>query len=410
MAIVSFCRMCKHEHLSEFLNLGTHPPSDNFLSESQLVKSEKTYPLNLLLCQNCGLVQLGYVVPSDLMYNSEYPYETSMNKSGVEHFIQAANSIYNKLELNQNSFVIDIGSNVGILLSGFQQKGVKVLGVEPSSNIAKKAINVGIDTLSDFFSITLSKKILNSHGKANVITGTNVFAHIDDLDDFVSSVQILLDKDGTLVIEAPYLKNMIDNIEYDTIYHEHLSYLSLTPMVKFFQTKNMDIFDVEFYPIHGGSLRYFICNKDQKEISDNVKKLMKSEFDYKLHSIENLKKFSKSVEKQKSELIKLLCDLQKNGKKIVGLSAPAKGNTLLNYCNIGTSFLDYITEKSTLKIGKYTPGTHIKILSDDFLEEDKPDYALILAWNFASDIMKNNSKFIKQGGKFIIPIPSPKII
>lgn len=402
--------MCKNEHLSEFLNLGFHPLSDNFLTESQLLKEEKKYPLNVLFCENCGLCQLGFIVSPDLMYNSEYPYETSMNKGGVEHFTNAANSICQKLELNQNSFVIDIGSNVGVLLSGFLQNGVKVLGIEPSSNIATKAIESGIDTISEFFSTALSKKILESYKKANVITGTNVFAHIDNLDDFILSVKILLDENGVLVIEAPYLQNMIDNVEYDTIYHEHLSYLSLKPMVKFFQNKNMDVFDVEFYSIHGGSLRYFICHKDKKQISSNVENLLKTEIDSNLHSIEKLQKFSKSVEKQKSELIQLLSELQKKGKKIIGLSAPAKGNTLLNYCNIGDNFLDYITEKSNLKIGKFTPGSHIKIVHDSFLEQDKPDYALILAWNFASDIIKNSSKFTKQGGKYIIPIPSPKII
>jgi len=410
MTKVTFCRMCKSNHLSEFLDLGLHPPSDNFLTEEQLLKPEKTYPLNVLLCDNCGLCQLGFIIPPDLLYNSEYPYETSMNKSGIEHFTNAANSISKKFDLDQNSLVIDIGSNVGVLLSGFLKNGIQVLGIEPSSNIAKKAIENGINTLSEFFSISLANKILNLKGKANVITGTNVFAHIDNLDDYVTAVQILLDQNGVLIIEAPYLQNMIDNIEYDTIYHEHLSYLSLKPMIKFFQSKKMDVFDVEFYSIHGGSLRYFICHQGKKQISSNVRKFLENEINNNLHSIENMQKFSSSVEKQKSELINLLTELQKKGKKIVGLSAPAKGNTLLNYCKIGTNFLEYVTEKSTLKIGKYTPGTRIKIYSDDFLKQDKPDYALILAWNFASDIIKNNTKFAKQGGKFIIPIPFPKII
>ncbi len=410
MAEVEVCRMCKNNQLTKFLDLGYHPPSDNFLSKEDLDKPETTYPLTVLLCENCGLCQLGFVVPPNLMYNSEYPYETSMNKKGVEHFTNAADSIFLKLKLEQDSFVVDIGSNVGVLLTGFLQKGVKVLGVEPSSNISKKANENGIQTISEFFTLPIAKKILKENGKANLITGTNVFAHIDDLDEFVESVKILLDENGVLVIEAPYLQNMIDNVEYDTIYHEHLSYISLKPMLKFFQSKKMDIFDVEHHFIHGGSLRYFICHEGKRKITSNINKFLEEENKKNLHSIINLQNFSKQVEEQRTRLLELLLKLKKNGHKIVGVSAPAKGNTLLNFCKIDKNFLDFITEKSSLKIGKYTPGTHIQVLSDERLIEDKPDYALILAWNFATEIMENNNEFKNQGGKFIIPIPYPKII
>ena len=402
--------MCKNKQITPFLDLGFHPPSDNFLTKKQLIEPETLFPLIVSICENCGLCQLDYIVSPELMYNENYPYETSMNNVGVKHFKKMAQDICEKFNFEKNSLVIDIGSNVGVLLSGFKECGMNILGIEPSKNICEKANKIGIDSIHDFFSSSLAKDILNSKGQASIITGTNVFAHIDDLEDFIKAIDILLEKNGVVIIEAPYLQDMIDKLEYDTIYHEHLSYISLKPMVMFFENHGMQVFDVEHQPIHGGSLRYFICRTGVRKISSDINNLLKSEEKNGLHSIENLKKFSESVKKHRLELLNLLFDLKKNDQKIIGISAPAKGNTLLNFCKIGTEYLDYITEKSMLKIGKYTPGSHIKIFSDDVLLKDKPNYALILAWNFAEDIMMKNSNFKKNGGKFIIPIPHPKII
>ncbi len=405
-----YCRMCKSSDVVKFLDLGFSPPSDNFLKEAQLEFPEIHYPLTVYVCNRCGLCQLGFIVSGELLFNENYPYESSVTNTGRDHFHKMAVQICNRFNITSNSLAIDIGSNVGVLLSGFKSMGLHVLGIEPSSNIAKTAVKNGINTISEFFSSELAFKILKQYGKASIITGTNVFAHIDDLHDFAKAVDILLTEEGVIVLEAPYLGKMLDNLEYDTIYHEHLSYLSLKPMCKFFGELGMDVFDIEMHVIHGGTMRYFIGRKNKRPISENISKFLQLEEDDKIHSIERLKKFSSDVENHRSQLNRLLTDLKREGKKIIGISAPAKGNTLLNYCRIGPEILDYITEKSSLKIGKFTPGMHIPVYSDDILSKDKSDYALILAWNFAEEIIRNNQEYHNNGGKFIIPIPVPRII
>ena len=404
------CRLCKSTKLNRFLDLGYSPISDQILTSIQLNQTEAWYPITLASCNECGFCQLGYVVSPELMYNENYSYDGSATKTLRDHHIAMANQISERFKLKEKSLAIDIGSNAGMLLSGFRDKGMTVLGIDPSVNVANIARSKGIHVIGEFFSSTLAKKIKSEFGEASVITGTNVFAHIDDLDDFFRSADILLSNEGIIVIEAPYLVTLLDNLEYDTIYHEHLSYISLKPLNTFCKKLEMDIFDIEFNEIHGGSLRLFIGRKGVREISKNIEKFLRLEEEKQIYSNERLKRFSNEVKEQKKELSVLLWKLKSEGKKIVGISAPAKGNALTNYCKIGTDLLDYITEKNPLKIGKFTPGMHIPILSDDKLLEDKPDYGLILAWNFAEEIIKNNEQFRKNGGKFIIPIPHPKIV
>ena len=404
------CRMCKSDNIQKFLDLGFSALSDNFLTKEQLDQCENFFPLSVNLCLDCGLCQLGYVVPGELMFNKDYPYDSSTTKTGREHFTKMGIEICDRFNLKQNSLVIDVGSNSGVLLSAFKSKGMKVLGIEPSSKLANIAIEKGVDSIIEFFSNKLVKKILDNYGKVSVITGTNVFAHIDDLDDFMLTSNSLLTEDGIIVIEAPYLLNLIENMEYDTIYHEHLSYLSVKPMVKFFKKFGFEIFDIKKQIIHGGTLRYFICRKNNKEITQDVSNYLKIEDDKDLYSEKKLINFANLVKNHRRALLELLNDLKKNGKKIVAISAPAKGNTLLNYCKIDAQILDYVTERNPLKIGTFTPGMHIPVYSDKKLLEDPPDYALILAWNFADEIIQNNSDYQEKGGKFIIPIPKPKIV
>lgn len=404
------CRMCKNNNIIKFLDLGFSALSDNFLTKEQLEEPETFFPLTVYFCTNCGLCQLGHVVSPELMFNENYPYDSSTTKTGTNHFTKMGIDICNRFNLKPNSLVIDVGSNAGVLLSGFKSKGMKVLGIEPSSNVAKIAMKNDIDTLIDFFSNKLTEKILDKYGKVSVITGTNVFAHIDNLEDFMLTSNSLLLEDGIIVIEAPYLLHLIEKLEYDTIYHEHLSYLSVKPIVEFCKQSDFEVFDVEEQSIHGGTLRYFIGRKNKRKISQNVFDYIKLENERDLYSITKLRDFAKSVENHRMKLLQLLHDLKREGKKIVALSAPAKGNTLLNYCKIGPELLDYATERNPLKIGKFTPGMHIPVYSDEKLLEDQPDYALILAWNFAEEIMRNNSEYRNKGGKFIIPIPNPVIV
>ena len=407
---ITNCRMCKSSNLQKFLDLGFSALSDNFLTIEQLEESESFFPLTVYLCSNCGLCQLGYVVPPKFMFNKDYPYDSSTTKTGRNHFTKMGVDICDRFNLKENSLVMDVGSNSGVLLSAFKSKGMRVLGIEPSSKLANTAIEKGVDTIIEFFSGKLVKKILDDHGKVSVITGTNVFAHINDLDDFMLTADSLLVEDGIIVIEAPYLLHLIENLEYDTIYHEHLSYLSVKPMVEFCKKFNFEIFDIKEQTIHGGTLRYFISRKNKKEITKEVSNYLKIEEETELYSKKKLNDFANLVKNHRKALLQLLNDLKKDGKKIVGISAPAKGNTLLNYCKIDFEILDYVTERNPFKIGKFTPGMHIPVYSDEKLLEDQPDYALILAWNFADEIMQNNSKYQENGGKFIIPIPKPRII
>ncbi len=404
------CRICHGKSLIKFLGLGFTPPADDFLSSERIEEPEVYYPLEVFICNNCSLVQIGYVVPPEILFQNDYPYEASMTKTGVKHFYSLAKKVSLRFDLSSDDLVVDIGSNVGVLLQGFKNQGTEVLGIEPARNISEIAIKNGIETINDFFSEELALKIVKEKKKAKIVTGTNVVAHIDDHHSLVRSLDILLDEEGIFIFEAPYLVDLIENLEYDTIYHEHLSYLSVKPMSTLFRKFGMEIFDVEKVAIHGGSLRYFAARENLYPISNNVNKFLELEKEKKIYEVDTLKNFAKSVERNREELTWMLKSLKHEGKRIAGVSAPAKGMTLLNYCRIGPETLDFVTEKSTLKIGKYTPGTHIPIVQDSELIKQMPDYVLLLAWNFADEIMKNLREYKEAGGRFIIPIPKVYVI
>ena len=404
------CRICHSKSLTKFLDLGFTPPADDFLSPERIREPEVHYPLEVFICNNCSLVQIGSVVPPEILFQKDYPYEASITETGVKHFHSLAKEASSRFNHSSDDLVVDIGSNVGVLLQGFKNQSAEVLGIEPARNISEIAIKNGIETINDFFSEDLALKIVKERKKAKIVTGTNVVAHIDDHPSLVRALDILLDKEGVFIFEAPYLVDLIENLEYDTIYHEHLSYLSVKPMNTLFHNFGMEIFDVEKVAIHGGSLRYFVARENTYPISDNVNRFLELEKTKKIYEIDTLMNFAESVQCNRDELTWMLKSIKHKGKRIAGVSAPAKGMTLLNYCKIGSETLDFITEKSTLKIGRYTPGTHIPILPDSELVKQMPDYALLLAWNFADEIMKNLKDYKDAGGKFIIPIPKPHII
>ncbi|MCH8003544.1 MAG: class I SAM-dependent methyltransferase [Nanoarchaeota archaeon] len=404
------CRLCKSEKLEMFLDLGFTPPSDSFLTKPELNKPEIYYPLKVHICKDCCYMQLGYNVPGEILFCRNYPYDNSTSTSFRKHFFDLSKKVAERFKLGQNSLVVDIGSNVGILLSAFKELGMKVLGIDPARNIASKAIEKGFETIPEFFSSGLAKKIVKEKGKASIITATNVFVHIPDLDDFMEGIKILLDERGIFIFEVQYAAILIENLLYDMIYHEHLGYMSVKPIIPFIKKFDMEVFDIELVDTHGGSLRVYTNKKGKHDISPNIQEFIEKENKMKLYSLSTLKKFAEDVKKHRNDLVSLLLNLKKQGKTIVGVGAPAKGNTLLNYCKIDTGILDYITENAETKIGLYTPGTHIPIYPDDKLKEDKPDYGLLLSWNLANEIMKNLDSFKKQGGKFIIPMPHPRIV
>ncbi len=404
------CRMCQSKDLYKFLDLGFTPPADQFRRKDQLKEEEIYYPLEVYVCEFCGLVQLGHVVSPEILYRNDYPYESSTTKTGHEHWSNFAETVIKRFNLTESDLVVDIGSNVGVLLGAFKDNGIRIQGIDPASNIVMIAYERGIETICDFFNFESVEKILSSKGNASVITGTNVFAHVDDLYTFMKNIKLLLNEKGVFIFEAPYFVNLFKHIEYDTIYHEHLSYLSVKPLIPFFDKFDMEIFNIEQVDIHGGSFRVYIARKNTYQVNEIVLKLLKNEEDMKLYSYEALDNFSKSVQQNRSELMWMLHSLRHEGKRIAGVSAPAKGMTLLNYCKIGSELIEFITEKSSLKIGRFTPGTHIPVFPDSHLIKEKPDYALLLAWNFAGEIMKNLHEYKKNGGKFIVPIPMPKIV
>jgi 2-polyprenyl-3-methyl-5-hydroxy-6-metoxy-1,4-benzoquinol methylase len=405
------CRLCGSKKLFKFLDLGYHPPSDQFLNKKQIQDKIYYYPLEVMHCKNCKFKQLSYIVDPKELYQKNYPYESSKTLSGKKHFYKFAKSVVDRFKLTKENLIVDIGSNVGVLLEGFKKNKCQICGVEPAGNICKIANKKNIHTYNSFFNLQTVKKIKSKFKKkAKVITATNVFAHIDNLDNLVINIKHLLEKDGIFIIESPHFYYLYKFLEYDTIYHEHLSYITIEPLIKFFNKFNMQIFDVEKKDIHGGSVRIYVCFKTKYKISKNVKKFLFLENKSKINQKKNLLEFSKRVENNRLDLVKLLIDLKNKNKKIIALSAPAKGMTLLNYSKIDKNFLDFATEKSKIKQGLFLPGSRLPVYSDDRLKRANVDYALLLAWNFAEEIILNNIEFIKKGGQFIIPIPKIKII
>lgn len=391
------CRICKSKNLYMFLDLGFHPHSDQF--RLSLDREETRYPLRFNRCRDCGFVQLDYVVSPETLYKNDYLYETSITKTGDRHWSEFASMVSQKIGLNTGDGVIDIGSNDGTLLSKFKDLGMHVCGIDPCKDVTDIAATQNIPTITDFFSensmLEAKKKVRN----LKLITGTNVFAHIDNLDNVLEIVAKNIGE-GVFVFESPYFGNFYNGLQYDTAYHQHLSYLSLRPLIPFFKKYGLTIFDVEKTNIHGGSFRVYSAKNHTS--TPAVEKMLAEE----TWTDEDMDIFAEKVQKNKNDLFELVYSLWKAGKKIAAVSSPAKGQTLLNYTGIGR-FIDFATDKSKLKQGRYTPGTHIKIYPDDELLKRNPDYVLLLAWNFAEEIMQNNREY---KGKWIIPIPTLKII
>jgi SAM-dependent methyltransferase len=375
--ILKKCRICGNEDLKEVLNLGHQPLADAFLTEEQLMEPETYYPLNLLHCEKCGLAQLGYVVNRETLYQNAYPYTTGSNKEGIKHFNEFAQDVIERYSLTSNDLVVDIGSNDGTFLKNFQDHGCKVLGVDPSH------VKSCVETHREFFDISVATYIteFKYKQKAKVITAANVFAHVDDLHGFMKGIDYLLADDGVFIIEAPHLGSMLKNNAWDQVYHEHLSYLWEKPIEELIVKYGFTIDFTEKYPIHCGSLRYFIKKSD-------IQKNWLDPWDFRI--------FKKDEPG---------CFIEKES-VYPGISAPAKGNVFLNHYKFK---LPYIAEINPLKIGKYTPGTHIPIVHEDRLIEDQPECAMILAWNWKDQIIKNlRAKGYK--GKFIVPLPEVEVI
>lgn len=403
------CRICKSTRLYNFLSLGSMPIPNGFLTAKELKNGEYHYPLAASVCQSCWLVQLTHVIPPQFMFKN-YLYIPSTSTTLLQHFRNFADQVVTEFSLKRKDFVIDIGSNDGTLLSFFKENEMKVLGVDPASNLAKVANLKGINTLDDFFTSQVARKIVQQFGVAAIITATNVVAHVHNLHDLCRAVKLLLAENGVFICEFPYLVDLIEKNEFDTIYHEHLSYFSIHPLTELFRQHALRIIDIKRTPIHGGSIRVYVAKKTSTHKPTSLPSLfLKEEKEKKINTLAPYLLFAKRVAKIRQTLVKYLRKLRKEGKKIVGYGASAKGNVLLNYCKISTDLVDYIVDSISYKQDKFTPGTHIPIYPEKRMEKEMPDFALLLAWNFAEEILKKQNKYREKGGRFIITIPHLRI-
>jgi hypothetical protein len=404
------CRFCAAPMSTTFVDLGMSPLCQTHIEPVQLNHMERFYPLHAWVCDNCFLVQLEeYVAPDDIF--SDYAYFSSYSESWVEHARRYAEAMIARLRLGSRSLVMEIASNDGYLLQHFVARDVPCRGIEPAANVAEAAVAKGIPTTVKFFGRKTASEVAAEFGRPDLLLGNNVLAHVPDINDFVGGMKVLLKPGGTITMEFPHLLKLMDENQFDTIYHEHFSYLSFGTVEKIFAHHGLRLCDVDEIPTHGGSLRIYACHADDsRSNAPSVAALREHELARGLRNLDTYSKFEARVKDTKRKLLQFLIDTRARGKSVVGYGAPGKGNTLLNYCGIRTDFLDYTVDRSPHKQGRYTPGTHIPILSPDKIRETKPDYVLILPWNLQREITAQLS-FIKEwGGKCVVPIPSVKVL
>ena len=405
------CRFCSQPLEHVFVDLGMSPLCQTHISADQLNAMEPFYPLRVYVCESCLLVQLEeFVAPANIF--SEYAYFSSYSDSWVEHARRYCVEVCGRFGLGPNSSVMEIASNDGYLLQHFVARNVPVLGIEPAENVAQAAIGRGVRTISRFFGRATAAQIREEFGAPDLLLGNNVLAHVPDINDFVAGMQSLLRPDGVITMEFPHLMQLMELNQFDTIYHEHFSYLSFTTVTKIFAAHGLTMFDVEQLPTHGGSLRIFArqATDSTKAVGPRVTELLALEASKGYDRFERYSSFEKEVRAVKRGLLEFLIDARKQGKKVVGYGAPGKGNTLLNYCGIRSDFLDFTVDRNPYKQGKFTPGTHIPILPPERLLEARPDYVLILPWNLKEEIMEALAPIRAWGGKFVVPIPNVQVL
>jgi len=405
------CRFCSHPLTNTFVDLGMSPLCQTHITEEQRNLMEPFFPLHALVCERCFLVQLEeFVAPADIF--GEYAYFSSYTDSWVAHARRYCELMERRFALGARSRVVEIASNDGYLLQHFKSRGIPVLGIEPAANVAKVAIDKGIPSEVKFFGRETAKDVAARHGKADLLLGNNVLAHVPDLNDFVAGMKILLAAQGVITMEFPHLYQLMKFNQFDTIYHEHFSYFSFYTVEQVFKAHGLTLFDVEELPTHGGSLRIYGRHSDDaaKPVSPNVADLRARELREGFDTLEKYRFFGEQVKETKRKLLAFLIGAKAAGKKIVGYGAPGKGNTLLNYCGIRTDFLEFTTDRNPYKQGKYTPGTHIPIHAPERIREARPDYLLILPWNLTDEVVAQCDYVRSWGGKFVVPIPEVRVI
>ena len=407
----SKCRFCSNDLIYTVVDLGMSPLCESYIMPEQVNDMEKFYPLHAFICHHCWLMQLEeFVSPNEIF--SDYAYFSSYSESWVEHARKYTELMIDRFDINLSNLVVEIASNDGYLLQWFLQKGIPVLGVEPAANVAEVARGKGIRTETQFLGKNIAKKMVEKYGKADLLIGNNVLAHVPNINDFVEGLKEMLGTDGVITMEFPHLQRLIEGNQFDTIYHEHFSYLSLVAVNRIFAFHGITIFDVEEIPTHGGSLRIYgrHSHNNKLKITNRVIDLIQREQGLGFENLSYYANFQEQVKETKRKLLHFLIEAKRDGKTIVGYGAPGKGNTLINYCGIRTDFLDFTVDKSPYKQNNFLPGSHIPILYPKAIKQTKPDYVLILPWNLKDEII-NEHKYIKDwGGRFVVPILELAII
>ena len=406
------CRFCNTPLVKEFIDLVNSPASNSFITKSQLDEPETFYPLRVFVCECCFLVQIEEYKKSDAIFNSDYVYFSSFSQSWLKHSEAYVNMMVNRFGLNIDSKIIEIASNDGYLLQYFVKKKIPVLGIEPTTNTAEVAKNKGIRTITEFFSVKLATQLAKNNEHADVILGNNVLAHVPDIIDFVKGTKILLKVTGVITMEFPHLMQLIGNNQFDTIYHEHFSYLSLYTVNQIFNAQELVIFDVEEISTHGGSLRIYAKHKSDvtKIISSNVSSVMNKEIKAGINNIDYYDGFQNKAKKVKIDILEFLLKQSKENKNVAAYGAAAKGNTLLNYCGIKHDMIKFVVDANPAKQNKYLPGSHIPVVGEEEIIKQKPAYIIIFPWNIKEEVMEQLAYIRKWDGKFVIPIPHLQIL
>jgi hypothetical protein len=405
------CRFCKSELNNVFIDLINSPASNSFLTTEQLNEPEVYFPLKVYTCSNCFLVQIAEYKKSNQIFDDGYVYFSSYSTSWLAHAKRYTEKMIERFGISQDSQVIEIASNDGYLLQYFKEKNVPVLGIEPTSNTAEVARKKGIESVTEFFGVELANKLVSRGKKADLLLGNNVLAHVPDIVDFVGGMKVLLKDDGVITMEFPHLMQLIDNNQFDTIYHEHFSYLSFFTVEQIFRSQGLELFDVEELPTHGGSLRIYAKHQEDssKAISENVGLMLDKEKAKGINTLAYYEDFQKKALQVKLGFTRFLSQQKLQDKKIAGYGAAAKGNTLLNYCGTTNDQIDYVVDANPHKQNKWLPGSHIHVVDEQYLKENRPDFIIIFPWNLKDEIMKHLEYTSEWGAKFVVPIPELQI-